>query len=212
MKPSLPTFLFDLCLIPEHDAAVNTKRVIATKGVLNKIDSTSDKKINQGMMLIGGPSNHYRWDHAELITQIRHILSAMPHIQWVIADSRRTPDETKNELHRLVEEKVQYVPVELTDSSWLPSKLAESRYCWVTEDSVSMLYEALTAKNHVGLLSVPQVKQSRVSKGIDALLQDGFVKTFKQWRVDENLDDTLYMENEADRCAQEIVTRWQLQS
>lgn len=210
MKPSLPIFLFDLCLIPEHDGAVDAKRVIATKGVLNKIDSTADKKINQGMMLIGGPSTHYRWNHVELIDQIMQILSAMPHIEWIIADSRRTPEETKQGLHGLVAEKVKYVPVELTDKSWLPAKLAESRYCWVTEDSVSMLYEALTAKNHVGLLSVPQVKQSRISKGVEVLLNEGFVKTFQQWHVDENLDDTHFMASEADRCAKEIVERWQL--
>ena len=210
MKPSLPRFLFDLCLIPRHDGAVNSKRVIVTLGVLNRLEAAEKKKINQGVILVGGPSKHYQWSHEALVDQLQKIFSAMPHIQWLIADSRRTPEETKSALSCLVRENISYMPFELTDKDWLPSKLSESTYCWVTEDSVSMVYEALTAQNHVGLLPVRALKKSRVQQGVRKLVDEQYVTTYQDWLVSGELVGKSDFENEAQRCADIIVKQYRL--
>ena len=46
-------------------------------------------------------------------------------------------------------------------------QLAEA--VWVTEDSVSMLYEALTAGCKVGLIEIDRIKDDRITRQIDQL-------------------------------------------
>jgi mitochondrial fission protein ELM1 len=48
---------------------------------------------------------------------------------------------------------------------------------WVTEDSVSMLFEALTAGCRVGLIEIDRLKQDRITQAIDGLLQKQFVSS-----------------------------------
>ncbi|NNJ92118.1 MAG: hypothetical protein HKP55_10605, partial [Gammaproteobacteria bacterium] len=80
MNPGLPKFLFDLCLIPEHDAVPASASVIVTKGVLNRIIPAGKKNINHGLILIGGLSKHYDWDTGEILKQIESVVSEMRHI------------------------------------------------------------------------------------------------------------------------------------
>ncbi len=208
MKPSLPKWLFDLCIIPEHDGAKTKANVIATKGVLNRVVPSENKQINKGMILVGGPSTHYDWDEEVLISQIKDILAGMSHIEWTITNSRRTPETTSLRLEKIQTEKVIYESHVSVDSDWLPEQLADSSYAWVTADSVSMVYEALTAKNHVGLLSVPEKTTSRVSQGVNKLVKEQYLKTFDQWQRHEELEVTRVIENESDRCANEITNKF----
>lgn len=210
MKPDLPRFLFDLCLIPEHDAVPASDNVIVTRGVLNRIVPAEKKNINQGLILIGGPSKHYDWDTSELMKQVDSIVSEMRHIEWIISDSRRTPDETSSALQLLKNKNVQFVSIEDVDSEWLPGKLAEANYVWVTRDSVSMVYEALTSGALVGLLAVPEISESRVSRGIKRLLKEDKVLDFSQWSRGRDFPEAAEQFDEAARCAHEVITRCQL--
>ena len=212
MKPSLPAVLFDLCIVPEHDGISAGKRVLNTKGVLNRVQMAENKQINKGVILVGGPSKHYMWDSVSIIDQIKTILHEMPHIQWHIADSRRTPEETSNCLSGFISENVFYYPVDSVDSQWLPEMLSDANYAWVSEDSVSMVYEALTAGCMVGLLAVEQILESRVSKGVSKLLKENLVIEFDQWHKSLQMHEPVQGFNEAKRCADEIVKKWQLVS
>ena len=208
MKPSLPLWLFNLAVIPEHDKVKPGNRVEITRGVLNKIKIEGDKKINQGVMLIGGPSRHHDWNEAQLLEQLNKIIDALPHIEWVIADSRRTPAETSGALKQLAAEKVTFVSCEEVDSDWLPALLSASTYAWVTVDSVSMVYEALTAQCQVGLLDVPPLQQSRVSRGLQSLVDENYAVTFRQWQADESFGELKVFASEAERCAGIINRRF----
>lgn len=46
---------------------------------------------------------------------------------------------------------------------------------WVTEDSVSMIYEALTAGCKVGVIEIDRLKEDRITKSVDDILQVGLV-------------------------------------
>lgn len=199
--------LFSLCITPEHDNR-NGKNIITTKGAMNLIQASEAKNSGSGLMLIGGPSQHHNWDSTQLLQQIDAILAASPDTEWVATTSRRTPVETTNNLMEKSSARLKLVPVEETDSDWLPKQLSSVAQVWVTEDSVSMIYEALSSGAKVGLLSVPRKKQtSRVLKSIDQLKAEKAVLPFHPENCDLGSFPAPPQLNEAERVAQIVAER-----
>ncbi|MFO7640363.1 MAG: mitochondrial fission ELM1 family protein [Candidatus Competibacteraceae bacterium] len=207
MRPSLPVSLFDLCLIPEHDTPPNRPNVLATRGALNRIQPSQSLDPRQGLLLIGGPSAHFGWDAAALLRQIAAIVAADPAVSWTLTTSRRTPLEFLDD-PRPDEERLCVVPVAETSPDWLPAQLARAGQVWVTADSVSMVYEALTAGAAVGVLETPRQRLSRVSRGLERLSVEGWVTPFADWRPGRTLHRPPGIFNEAERCAHWIIARW----
>jgi mitochondrial fission protein ELM1 len=213
MKPSLPLCWFDLCLIPEHDRPPLRDNVLLTQGVLNTVRASDCAKPGIGLILVGGPSSHHRWDGPALVRMVRAILDADPMVAWRIADSRRTPACTRDLLRAIplstgAAPNCAFVPHEETGPEWLSTALAEAGTVWVTEDSVSMVYEALSAGAATGLLPVPRRCSSRPSRGVDALLASGQVTAFERWAEGAALPRLAVPLNEAERCARSILARW----
>lgn len=204
MKPSLPCQLFDLCLIPAHDQPAEADNIICTQGALNPM-RPGIKKSGQGVILIGGPSKHHRWDDHRLMQQLEGITQASA-IHWTLTTSRRTPDSTQKLLGAL--KAVEFIPFESTAPGWVAQQLAGVEYVWVTEDSVSMIYEALTAGCAVGILNVPRVadKPNRLVRGLSALVEQGQVRIYSD-TDDLSLQHPAQVFNEAQRCAQMIIDR-----
>ena len=93
-----------------------------------------------------------------------------------------------------------------TGRDWLPQRLAEAAEVWVTEDSVSMIYEALSSGARVGLLPVPSLKKAgRVARGIARLVEEGFVTRFTDWSPAAGLAAPPRVLREADRCANSVA-------
>lgn len=208
MRPSLPLGLFDLCLIPEHDAPPSRPNVLATRGALNRIQPSSTLKSDRGLLLIGGPSDHFDWDSAALRQPITAIVAADPMIHWTLTTSRRTPPGFLESLSGLTDARLTKVPVAATGPDWLPAQLARVGQAWVTADSVSMVYEALTAGAAVGILDVPRKRASRVSRGLDRLAAAGWVTAFADWQQRRRLPRPPGVLNEAERHARRIIERW----
>ena len=76
---------------------------------------------------------------------------------------------------------------------------------WVSEDSVSMIYEALTAGARVGLLKVERFKKNRLTRAVDALVEKGWAGAPGCWQPAAGPDLPL---NEAERCAEWIRKQW----
>lgn len=208
MRPSLPLTLFDLCLIPEHDMPPLRSNVLATRGALNRIQPAQTLDSSQGLFLIGGPSAHFGWDSAALYRQIAAIAAADSPVSWTLTTSRRTPAEFLENLRPLVDKRLQVVPVAETGPDWLPAQLARAGQVWVTADSVSMVYEALTAGAAVGILETPRQRPSRIGRGLERLTAEGWVTPFAEWRPGRTLHRPPGLFNEAERCARWIVERW----
>ncbi|MFH1498872.1 MAG: ELM1/GtrOC1 family putative glycosyltransferase [Verrucomicrobiota bacterium] len=209
MKPSLPTWFFDLCLIPRHDLAepeADRGRVVATRGALNRIPEAPAVKTDTGVILIGGPSKHHAWDAEPLPAAIAQIVQARPELAWTVGDSRRTP---AGFTERLADVGATVVPHGQTQPGWLPKVLQAAREVWVTEDSVSMIFEALTSGARVGVLPM-RVKNSsaRTVKAVQDLLADGFVRTFEQWRQAPGGWRAVPRLHETGRCAELILKRF----
>ncbi len=208
MKPSLPLAWFDLCVVPAHDDPPLRDNVIVTQGVLNAVRASRRGQPAIGLILVGGPSAHYSWDGSALVQRIRTIIAADPLIAWQIADSRRTPAGTRLLLSEISAPSCTLVRHEETAREWLPGALAEAGWVWVTEDSVSMLYEALTAGAATGVLPVPRLQTDRLTKGVDALLASGRATAFERWAAGTALTYPARPLAEAERCARALLARW----
>lgn len=205
MKPSLPAFMFDVVIAPEHDGLKEGEHIINTLGVLNPMQP-GEKKPDSLLFLIGGPSKHVQWDNSAILQQLEAVIATLkPGSPWRITDSRRTPEPLSAVLQQKYGERFQAFAQ--CPPGWLAEKLAVTATVWVSEDSVSMVYEALTAGCQVGLLRLPEAdRNSRVMRGVDKLIADGRVTAFSDWsrtgelRVTENF-------NEATRVASLLLSR-----
>jgi len=206
MKPSLPRAWFDLCVIPEHDT-VSGANVLTTRGALNPVEP-GKKNARAGLILIGGPSRHHGWNENEILSQVETIIAREINIDWILTTSRRTPSSTTARLRSLTLNNLTVVPVAETGPGWLSERLASAAQVWVTEDSVSMMYEALTANAATGALTVPVKRDSRVARGIAALTRDGLVTSFADWQRGRQLAPPTAAFNEATRVAAWIGEKW----
>jgi len=205
MKPSLPSTWFDLCIVPEHDQVAARPGILATRGVLNRITPAKNRNPDSSLILVGGPSRHYDWNSDTVIAQIKTI-TGKTHHRCVVAGSRRTPPGLAASLSQL--DNVDWVAAEQTDANWLPEQLDHAESIWITEDSVSMIYEALTAGACCGLIEVTRKQSDRITAGVDQLLKDNILITYSQWLQGQVLHSPPQPLNEATRCAQWIIQKW----
>jgi uncharacterized protein len=209
MKPTFPSSLFDLCLIPEHDLGGKSgpDHVIPTLGALNRVPPPGDGARHGGLILLGGPSSSHGWDGDVIRAAIEAIVTAGKDRPWRVTDSRRSPEGTLESLTTVCPALAAY-PHGETGRDWLPQRLGEAAEVWVTEDSVSMIYEALSSGARVGLLPVPSLKKAgRVARGIAKLVEEGFVTRFADWSPAAGLAAPPRVLREADRCAAIVLQR-----
>ncbi len=208
MRPSLPLACFDLCVIPRHDAPPASAKVLATRGVLNTARPSAERRTDRGLFLIGGPSKHHGWDNAGLLAQLDAILAATPAVRWTLTTSRRTPADTEAALLALRGRGVDVRPVRDTPPGWAMEQIACSAQAWVTEDSVSMVYESLSAGAATGLLAVPRLGETRITAGVAELQREGFVTPFADWQRSGHLAAPPERLAEADRVAEAVLARF----
>lgn len=170
MKPSLPLVLFDLCVIPAHDQPPSRPNVVQTLGVLNTIEPSQEQQPDRGLILIGGPSKHHHWNDASMGQQVVELCKQQPNIHWTLTTSRRTPESFLESLRQDQPQNLSLHPFHETHPAWLSDQFKQASVIWVSEDSVSMVYESLSSGAATGLLSVPaKASQSRVIKGLEAI-------------------------------------------
>ena len=207
MRPSLPLGWFDLCIAPAHDFPPGTRKrpnLLLTCGALNRVAPPDSSDRTGRMILVGGPSAAHGWDGDALLQAIQQISGSGG---WQLADSRRTPAGFVEAIRQRLPA-IQVVPHQQTTSDWLPGQLAAAAEVWVTEDSVSMIYEALSSGAKVGLLPAPRLKSSsRVLRGLDDLIARQALTPFASWLTTRTLDFPSEPLREADRCATEVLRR-----
>jgi mitochondrial fission protein ELM1 len=212
MTPVLPTRLFDLCLVPEHDRPRAASNVRSTRGSLNRVRAVAPPGGDgHGLLLIGGTSRHYRWHSGKIIEQVLAIVRYSSQRRWTLATSRRTPAGFAEQVRRAVFSNtltIEVVPWHETSPGWLQARYAAAGCVWVTGDSVSMLYEALTAGLPTGVIELPPRRNGRIVRGVRELIRSRQVTPFHDWirgcplrRPDQTFD-------EANRCADWISSHW----
>jgi len=211
MSPSLPLGLFDLCFIPRHDQPKKVDNVVQTLGAINRVIPSKNQHENKGLILLGGPSKHFKWDSEKVLEQIKTLVNRQKSIDWKIAGSRRTPSDC----YEKIKAKLPELPVILPEDvsrEWLPDTIGQSGQVWVTEDSVSMVYESLTSGAKTGLLRLLTEKPTRVTEEIDrlliegSLLAEGSIRTISSGS-EKKMQAVIY---EADRCAKLLLKKFGL--
>ena len=203
MKPSLPRHWFDLCIVPQHDGVAAEAHTLVTEGALNRIRASNTLNPNQGLILIGGVSPHFAWDSDAVQVQIRSILVRTPEVHWTLTTSRRTPTDFLAQLPAAAN--LDIVTHTVTSPDWLPGQLTQCGTVWVTPDSASMVYEALTAGADVGVFDLPVNPKSRVGRAIAKLADVQRITRFMNWCAHDKLHPNTQPLAEADRCADWIV-------
>ena len=211
MKPSLPYFLFDLCLVSEHDKPPKKANIIATIGALNPLglDGLHKKIPLSHLILIGGPSSHYLWDNNLIIEQIEQIVKKGQRSiqQWILTTSPRTPKEFIKNLRERKLSDLKIYQFEDTKPGWVEEMLLASENAWVTPDSVSMTYEALSAGCRTYFFNLPPSKSNtKVKQSLQSLLKDGYIFPRSHF-MHSKITTTKIFTPQANASAKEINSR-----
>ena len=222
MNPVWPTGQrrrgFDLYIVPEHDGVPPASDIILTTGALNPFTPDGPHAPDRGLLLIGGPARRYGWDTTATLDRIRRIVNDTPEVtRWDATSSRRTPSDTEAALGGL-HPKIHFTPAADTPRGWVADALAQADRVWVSEDSVSMVYEALTAGCRVGLLPAPHRPglgqrflgwgPNRVTRGVQRLAESGQITAYDAWSRGQRLTLPPQAVAEARRVAQAVWERW----
>jgi mitochondrial fission protein ELM1 len=205
MKPSLPLSWFDWVIAPAHDGLAESDSSLVTQGPINRIQPGSAQNSGQSLMLVGGPSSEYGWSETALLKQVHLIALHKPEINWQLTTSRRTPPGFLDNLARLGLSNVKAVAHDAVATDWLPVQLAQSAQVWVTPDSASMVYEALSSGAAVGCFELPYAKPGRVARGLEKLVRAGRLTAFSDWERSGELRPNDQPLNEAGRCARLLL-------
>lgn len=172
MKPNLPIAWFDYAVIPEHDGITPNGRVIVTRGALNPIRNENRHQKARILIALGGSSKRHQWNQEKVLLSVQQIVKHNPNSEIILTTSRRTPAEFIDILRKQSFTKyLQICPVEQTPQGWIFEEMQKAEAVWVTEDSVSMIYEALTAGCRVGVIAMDRLKKDRITNSVDRLLK-----------------------------------------
>ena len=171
MKPNYPLTWFNHVIIPEHDGIAENGNVILTQGALNPIVNEQRHQQNRILIALGGSSKRHQWNDTKVLNSIQQIVNLNPHAELILTTSRRTPKEfLENLKQQSYSSKLNIFPVDQTPQGWIFEEMQKAEGVWVTEDSVSMIFEALTAGCRVGVIEIDRLKSDRITQLLDQLL------------------------------------------
>lgn len=202
MRPSLMACLFDLILLPNHDRLKNGRNVISFEGALSRISPSLNNKISQCIIILGGPSRHYKFNIDNLIVALRNIRKKCGETKFVVTNSPRTPKDSTDQIRLHFENT--FIPWQSFEDGAVQIEMKRSSQIWVTEDSSSMVYDALSAGAPVGILEVPRRGDSKLSRSVDRIIERGFATTYYEWQNTNCLKPSPLL-NEAKRCALQVL-------
>ena len=80
-----------------------------------------------------------------------------------------------------------------------------SKFAWITEDSISMIYELIASGSYVNPIRLEKKYDSKISIEISRMINTGLISTYDGKRKNNN---NLSFNNEAKRCASFILNKW----
>lgn len=176
MKPNFPFSWFDYAIIPEHDDVQASAQVITTKGALNPIVNQQRHQSNRILIALGGSSKRHQWNNEKVLDAIKKIVYENTRSEIILTTSRRTPNEFLLSLKsQEYANKLSIFPVEETPQGWIFEEMQKAEAVWVTEDSISMIFEALTAGCRVGVIKIDRIKNDRITESVDHIIQQNLI-------------------------------------
>lgn len=203
---------FDLCFVPEHDGLSEQDNIMLTSGAPNCSINRGKHQAGRGLILLGGidSKSHY-WQSDRISAMVENIVTSESMTHWTISSSPRTPQDTIVLLDRLARKakNVDFFHYKDTMPGWIEDQYDKNSVVWVTSDSISMVYEALTAGCKVGILPMQWKRaNSKFKKNEDLLVRKGLVVSYPSWvNGDCSWHEDVEL-NEALRCAERILQKW----
>ncbi|MDR1509652.1 MAG: mitochondrial fission ELM1 family protein [Synergistaceae bacterium] len=204
MTPSVVgTDPFQFAIVPEHDYPGDEANVMTTVGAPNSIVKEELGFVGESLLrefppkreyrwgiLIGGNDKNYRisaeWMHREVGKILREAVRG--DVDLYISTSRRTSPEAENAIRRMVSscENTRFLLIASSDPfNPIPAILGACDEIFVTDDSVNMVSEAVTAGHRVILLRTERagaVKQ-RLQLATSAMVSSGIFPRRALWGV-----------------------------
>lgn len=203
---------FDLCFVPKHDGITEAKNILHTIGPPNISVPGNNQKEEAGLILVGGTDISHKWDNDQIKGCLETIVQSDEQINWTVSSSPRTPDDCVTLLEQVAKNfsNCFFYRYQDTPAGWVEEQYASCRKVWVTADSMSMVYEALSAGCSVGLIPVLwKNKNSKFAKSERQLEENNIVMSYHGWSEgEEGWKSENPPLNESLRCAEEIVRRW----
>ena len=204
MKPNFPLSWFDHVVIPEHDGVLERENVIVTQGALNPIENEQRHIANRILIALGGSSKRHIWNADKVMSAIQQIVQQNMQCDIILTSSRRTPaDFLPAVAQQSFASQLQIFPVEETPQGWIFEEMQKAEAVWVTEDSVSMIYEALTAGCKVGIIQIDRAKEDRITHSVEHLIDQKIVSNARQ--IAELYSTTAF--KEAERVANRMLVK-----
>lgn len=203
---------FDLCFVPEHDGEKEDGNIMLTIGAPNSSQNKRQHQKECGLILLGGvdPKSH-RWESCQVIKMVEKIVKTDSQKLWTISSSPRTPPDTSAMIRHLAGKykNIQFFDYTDTPRGWIEKQYDKNNEVWVTADSISMIYEAITAGCSVGVFPMEWIKEnSKFKRNENVLIEKRLVTTFMSWEQGSMLQDNRTELNEAQRCADRILQIW----
>ncbi|MBU0464602.1 MAG: mitochondrial fission ELM1 family protein [Proteobacteria bacterium] len=205
--------MFDLCFVPNHDRFKLSKNIFLTIGPPNISENKNIHKNDKGLVLIGGRDDKsHVWDSDKILGYIEKIVSSeSENINWTISSSPRTPVEMENKISRFTAgmEKASFFRFSDTKKGWVEKQYDASSIVWVTADSMSMIYEALTAGCTTYIIPMEwKQKGNKFSFSEQDLYKNKLAISYNKWIQNRGYNECGKSINESDKCAREILRRW----
>lgn len=203
---------FDVCFVPEHDRRSGGVNILLTAGAPNCSVNKRKHQAECGLILLGGvdTKSHF-WDSLQVIQMVEKICATDYQRTWTISSSPRTPQDTVAMIEQLTGKyaNIHFFNYSKTPAGWIEEQYDKNSVVWVTADSISMIYEALTAGCSVGIFPMPwRREKSKFRRNEDLLLEKKLVQSFSSWEQGNNTFPPPVELNEAQRCADWILQRW----
>ncbi len=203
---------FDLAFVPIHDDVTPKDNIITTIGPPGTNINKRQHQKNRVLVLIGGADpNSHLWESVKIVNSIESLISPDNDKEFILSSSPRTPSETEELLVQTIQKynNCKFYRFEETPAGWVEKEYSRCSNVWVTGDSISMVYEALSSGCQVGIIPVIwKSSTSKFSRSERYLREkqltvelESYLNGKAIWRNADSL-------NEAERCAEEILRRW----
>ncbi|TKB27625.1 hypothetical protein FCL47_05695 [Desulfopila sp. IMCC35006] len=203
---------FDLCFVPEHDGKREGGNIALTVGAPNASIDKREHQAECGLILLGGvDTKSHRWESRQIVEMVEKIVSTDTGKIWTVSSSPRTPHETVALISALSEtyDNIHFFDYRDTPPGWIEKQYDKNSVVWVTADSISMIYEAITAGCRVGIFPMQWLREnSKFRRNELLLINKKLVTPFATWEEGKMNQGDGQNLNEAQRCAERILAKW----
>ncbi len=181
MKPQFFQKRFDLILAPRHDFLAIPENVHTYIGSLAKVRISNDLE-NIGLIVIGGINRHFDFNHDHILLQINFITSLYPEINWIVFNSRRTPQKFNTEIKKNKDIK-KFVNFN-ENFEPLDNYISKAKIKFITPDSINMIFESLSSSGETFLFEMKKFKDNKITMLIEDIKLNKFVGYLEKQQVE----------------------------